>query len=153
MIVVEKDAWESSGLRRGLLEWNGGGEAKIVLLVGAESEKVAAAAGGLADAVIMKPLRASTIAACLEQVAGIRKQRRPELVNGSSAFLRGLLAGKRILVVDDNKVNRRIAAGALRKYGANVECAESGSDALSLLQIPHDFDACFMDVQMPEMDG
>ncbi|CAA6658659.1 unnamed protein product [Spirodela intermedia] len=121
--------------------------------VGAESEKAAAAGGGLADAVIMKPLRASTIAACLEQVAGIRKLHRPELVNGGSAFLRRLLAGKRILVVDDNKVNRRIAAGALNKYGANVECAESGSDALSLLQIPHDFDACFMDVQMPEMDG
>ncbi|KAJ0981240.1 hypothetical protein J5N97_009495 [Dioscorea zingiberensis] len=47
----------------------------------------------------------------------------------------------------------RVAAGALKKYVANVAYAESGKDALSLLQLPHKFDACFMDVQMPEMDG
>ncbi|KAE8725288.1 Histidine kinase 4 [Hibiscus syriacus] len=62
-------------------------------------------------------------------------------------------SGKKILVVDDNMVNRRVAAGALKKFGAAVECAESGKAALKLLQLPHCFDACFMDIQMPEMDG
>ncbi|KAJ0719127.1 putative histidine kinase, Protein-serine/threonine phosphatase [Helianthus annuus] len=74
------------------------------------------------------------------------------MANGS-VYLRGLLLGKKILVVDDNRVNRRVAAGALKKFGAEVECAESGKAALDLLQIPHGFDACFMDIQMPEMDG
>nr|7P8C_A Chain A, Receiver domain of histidine kinase 4 [Arabidopsis thaliana]7P8C_B Chain B, Receiver domain of histidine kinase 4 [Arabidopsis thaliana] len=64
-----------------------------------------------------------------------------------------LLTGKKILVVDDNIVNRRVAAGALKKFGAEVVCAESGQVALGLLQIPHTFDACFMDIQMPQMDG
>uniref|UniRef100_A0A2P2QA54 histidine kinase n=1 Tax=Rhizophora mucronata TaxID=61149 RepID=A0A2P2QA54_RHIMU len=50
-------------------------------------------------------------------------------------------------------VNRRVAAGALKKFGADVECAKSGKDALKLLRVPHNFDACFMDIQMPEMDG
>ncbi len=53
----------------------------------------------------------------------------------------------------DNAVNRIVAAGALKKYGAIVTCVDSGKEAISRLQPPHKFDACFMDVQMPEMDG
>lgn len=92
------------------------------------------------------------IAACFQQALGLGQKPIREKPNGS-AFLHGLLAGKNILVVDDNKVNLRVAAGTLKKYGAKVECVESGKDALALLQFPHKFDACFMDVQMPEMDG
>jgi hypothetical protein len=58
-----------------------------------------------------------------------------------------------LAVVDDNAVNRIVAAGALKKYGAIVTCVDSGKEAISRLQPPHKFDACFMDVQMPEMDG
>lgn len=120
------------------------------------SELEKAKASGFADTVIMKPVRASMLAACLQQVLGIGRKKQSQkdmnMRNGSSA-LRSLLYGKKILVVDDNKVNRRVAAGALKKFGANVECAESGKAALELLQLPHDFDACFMDIQMPEMDG
>lgn len=111
-------------------------------------------ASGFADTVIMKPLRASMVAACLQQVMGLgkKKPQGKDAPNGSP-FLRSLLCGKKILVVDDNMVNRRVAAGALKKFGANVECADSGKAALKLLQLPHNFDACFMDIQMPEMDG
>ncbi|CAD5165126.1 probable histidine kinase 4 [Musa acuminata AAA Group] len=123
---------------------------KIILLVTCEYDKMST--GSLVDTVINKPLRASTVAACLQQVLGMEKQQKKELSNGPTN-LRNLLAGKNILVIDDNKVNLRVAASALKKYGARVECAESGKDALSLLQLPHKFDACFMDVQMPEMDG
>lgn len=110
----------------------------------------AKAAMGFADTVIMKPVRASMVAACLLQV-GIGTPRRD--VPGEPSFLKTLLSGKKILVVDDNVVNRRVAAGALKKFGARVECVESGKRALELLQFPHAFDACFMDIQMPEMDG
>lgn len=113
-----------------------------------------AKAASFADTVIMKPLRASMVAACLQQVLGIGKKRQQgkELPNGSN-FLQSLLSGKKILVVDDNMVNRRVAAGALKKFRADVVCVDSGKAALNLLQIPHNFDACFMDIQMPEMDG
>lgn len=129
---------------------------KLILLAtnytSAEFDKARSA--GFADTVIMKPLRATMIAACLQQVLGIGKkpQLGKDMRNGSSA-LQSLLCGKKILVVDDNRVNRRVAAGALKKFGADVECAESGKAALDLLQLPHNFDACFMDIQMPEMDG
>lgn len=163
MILVEKDSWISgeNGSCPYFLDWKPNGHhvskaPKMILLAtnisSAECEKAKAA--GFADTVIMKPLRASMIAACLQQVLGLGKKTQgvKDMCNGSS-FLRGLLCGKKILVVDDNIVNRRVAAGALQKFGACVECAESGKAALKKLEIPHNFDACFMDIQMPEMDG
>lgn len=123
---------------------------KVIILGTCESDK--ANTGSFVSTVIMKPIKSGTIAACFQQVMGLGRQQKKEMQNGS-AFLRGLLVGKNILVVDDNKVNLKIAAAALKKYGAKVECAESGKDAIALLQLPHNFDACFMDVQMPEMDG
>lgn len=151
---------EEGGLNVWLLDWKQKGHIfqlpKMILLATnidkAEFDKAKAA--GFADTVIMKPMRASMVAACLQQVLGIGKKRQQEkdMPNGSS-FLQSLLCGKKILVVDDNRVNRRVAAGALKKFGADVECTESGKAALALLQLPHNFDACFMDIQMPEMDG
>ena len=66
--------------------------------------------------------------------------------------LRSLLSGKQILVVDDNAVNCKVAAGALKKYGAEVTCT-CGKAAIQMLELPRKFDACFIDIQMPEMDG
>jgi histidine kinase 2/3/4 (cytokinin receptor) len=113
-----------------------------------------AKSAGFSDTVIMKPLRASMVGACLQQVLGTGKKRQlgKEMPNGSTS-VRSLLYGKKILVVDDNVVNRRVAAGALKNFGADVKCADSGKAALEMLQFPHNFDACFMDIQMPEMDG
>lgn len=164
IILVEKDMWMSSidsWISLTVADWKQNGNLiqlpKILLaskISASELEK--AKASGFADTVIMKPVRASMLAACLQQVLGIGRKKQLQkdmnMRNGSSA-LRSLLYGKKILVVDDNKVNRRVAEGALKKFGANVECAESGKAALELLQLPHDFDACFMDIQMPEMDG
>nr|XP_043628440.1 histidine kinase 3 [Erigeron canadensis] len=102
--------------------------------------------------VITKPLRVSMLAASLQRaMGGIKNSSR----NGEipKLSLSKLLAGRKILVVDDNNVNLRVAAGALKKYGADVVCADSGRKAISLLKPPHSFDACFMDIQMPEMDG
>ncbi|RRT48340.1 hypothetical protein B296_00053182 [Ensete ventricosum] len=100
---------------------------------------------------ILKPLRLSMIAACLQKALGVghkRQQLKRQLVP-----LKSLLSGKSILVVDDNAVNRKVAAGVLKKFGALVTSADSGKEAITMLQPPHNFDACFMDVQMPEMDG
>ncbi|KAA0046428.1 histidine kinase 4-like [Cucumis melo var. makuwa] len=161
MILVEKDTLNSDeecGIIRQLnLKLNGNSFKlpKLILLATnittAELDK--AKAVGFSDTVIMKPLRASMVAACLQQVLGVKNQRRGRGLPIGSAFLQSLLCGKRILIVDDNRVNRRVAAGALKKFGADVECADSGKAALKLLQLPHNFDACFMDIQMPEMDG
>ncbi|OIW17340.1 hypothetical protein TanjilG_22452 [Lupinus angustifolius] len=163
IILVEKDSWISGldvsfDVRKLDRKQNGHmfKMRKLILLATnmSNTEFDKAKASGFTDTVIMKPLRASMIAACLQQVLGVGKKRQvgKDMPDGS-AFLQSLLYGKKILVVDDNMVNRRVAAGALKKFGADVKCAESGKAALEILQLPHNFDACFMDIQMPEMDG
>ncbi|XP_024988209.1 histidine kinase 4 isoform X3 [Cynara cardunculus var. scolymus] len=162
LLLVEKDTWlsnEDTGNIR-LSDHRPIGHTsnspKMILLAtnitSPEFDK--AKATGFSDTVIMKPLRASMVAACLQQVLETGNQaKQGRLMAKGSLYLRSVLSGKKILVVDDNRVNRRVAAGALKKFGATVECADSGKTALALLHLPHTFDACFMDIQMPEMDG
>jgi len=61
----------------------------------------------------------------------------------------------RILVVDDNPVNRRLLVGALQAQGYDVRSAEDGSQALELLRggKAESFDIVLLDVLMPVMDG
>ncbi len=59
---------------------------------------------------------------------------------------------RRVLLVEDNKVNQMVASGMLLKLGYGVKIANNGREALGLLQERH-FDVVLMDVQMPEMDG
>ncbi|KAD2393456.1 hypothetical protein E3N88_40433 [Mikania micrantha] len=156
MVLVEKDVWLSSDDLSSIRAFVPALKSpKMILLAtnitGDEFDKAKAA--GFSDTLIMKPLRASMVAACLHQVFGTGKKAEQGRVMANGSVFRGLLCGKKILVVDDNRVNLRVAAGALKKFGAEVECAASGKAALELLQIPHGFDACFMDIQMPEMDG
>ncbi|CAA7393336.1 unnamed protein product [Spirodela intermedia] len=107
---------------------------------------------GHVDGVMLKPLRLSMMSACLHKALGVGSKREQSSGQRPPA-LRSILNGRHILVVDDNAVNRKVAAGALKKFGAKVTCADSGKAAVEMLRPPHNFDACFMDVQMPEMDG
>ena len=58
----------------------------------------------------------------------------------------------RLLVVDDNKVNRILLARGLEAQGHNVETAENGKQALEKLRLDA-FDLVLLDIEMPEMDG
>lgn len=58
----------------------------------------------------------------------------------------------RILVVDDNKVNRTVASQILEKSGCQVHLASSGPEAIEVVQ-NNELDLVFMDIQMPKMDG
>jgi PAS domain S-box-containing protein len=64
------------------------------------------------------------------------------------------LAGKEILVVEDNDINRMIILGILEDTGAAITSAENGKAAVDIFeQNPDKFDLILMDVQMPIMDG
>lgn len=71
---------------------------------------------------------------------------------GTGEFL--TLVGKlRVLVVDDNSINRRVLIRLLGNIGAqDVESASGAAEAIELLG-QKDFDLVFMDVQMPDIDG
>jgi CheY-like chemotaxis protein/anti-sigma regulatory factor (Ser/Thr protein kinase) len=60
--------------------------------------------------------------------------------------------GRRILVVEDNHLNQRVAAGLLRRLDCEVDVADNGVDALQLA-LEKRYDAVFMDAMMPVMDG
>jgi signal transduction histidine kinase len=64
------------------------------------------------------------------------------------------LSYARVLVVDDFPTNLDVAAGMLRKYKMQVDCVQSGREAVDLIAAGEPvYDAVFMDHMMPEMDG
>jgi PAS domain S-box-containing protein len=63
------------------------------------------------------------------------------------------LAGKRILVVDDNATNREIVTRHARSWGMEPVAVERPRDALALIAAGEPFDVGVLDMMMPEMDG
>ena len=61
-------------------------------------------------------------------------------------------SGARLLVADDNKVNRLLLARSLETQGHRVSVAENGRVALQMLR-SEPFDLMLLDIEMPEMDG
>ncbi len=59
----------------------------------------------------------------------------------------------RVLLADDNAVNRQVGIGLLRRLGHDVETANDGTEVLSRLKRGGNYDVILMDVQMPELDG
>ena len=64
-------------------------------------------------------------------------------------------AGKRLLLAEDNELNREIAIEILGEYGFQIDTAENGAEAVERIAFsrPGDYDAVLMDIQMPIMDG
>ncbi|CAA0831595.1 Histidine kinase 3 [Striga hermonthica] len=149
IVFVEEEMWERNVEE--LVKGSCGGPTQPKILILSNSSGIGLPPPPVA-AVVVKPLRASMVGATLQRAMGVRGNRGSQELHKLSS-LSSLLQGRRILVVDDNRVNLRVAAGCLKKYGADVVHAERGKEAISLLTPPHQFDACFMDIQMPEMDG
>jgi signal transduction histidine kinase len=65
------------------------------------------------------------------------------------------LSGRRILLCEDNYLNREIAAILLHEQGVIVECAENGQEGAEKVEHSplHYYDAVLMDIRMPVMDG
>lgn len=60
---------------------------------------------------------------------------------------------KKVLVVDDNKINLKVAERLLMTYGISVECVESGFGAIDNLKNGKKYDLILMDDMMPKMSG
>jgi len=66
--------------------------------------------------------------------------------------IRFVLPGARVLVVDDLAINLRVAQGLMAVYEMQIDCAESGAEAIEKAQ-KKQYDIIFMDHMMPGMDG
>ncbi|HEX8351057.1 MAG TPA: ATP-binding protein, partial [Hymenobacter sp.] len=69
-----------------------------------------------------------------------------------AAFDTGALRGRRILVTEDNKINRSILQLLLSEWGVDVDEAEDGAVAVALA-CQRSYDAILMDIQMPVLSG
>lgn len=128
-----------------------GSDITIILLSSfefSEIEEEAKAAG--VDAFIAKPLFRSRLTATLRRFVSEKKEKTARDYLESADY-----SGKRILLVEDNELNREITSEILQMTGVEVEYAENGKIAVEkVLNAPANrYDLVFMDIQMPVMNG
>jgi CheY-like chemotaxis protein len=124
----------------------------MVTSFGGEKEKDAGYAVGVDD-FLQKPLTASALLESLQKLlAPVRL-----LADGvGSTRIEGAFdfSGARILLVEDNEVNRQLAVELLEQEGCRVEVAVNGREAVTMVdQAESAYDLVLMDMQMPVMDG
>ena len=113
--------------------------------------EVEARAAGV-TAFCAKPLFMSDIRETLMTAIGQKQEEteNPVLPAAGSDF-----RDRRILLVEDNELNREIAVELLKQYGFRIDTAENGAEAVEKVRhaAPGDYDLVLMDVQMPVMNG
>ncbi len=122
---------------------------KIILLSSVNSAGVQEAETASVDVWLTKPVRRSQLYNALCQVAGIASN---EGHFGGVPQTERRAVGVRVLLVEDNEVNRKLALHMLKRLGCSVEVAANGREAVEMTA-SRAYDIVFMDVQMPEMDG
>jgi CheY-like chemotaxis protein len=105
-------------------------------------------------AILTKPLRRSQLLGCVSRVMTVQQAAvgDPLQAELAGAAPDACVTGPKILLVEDNPVNREVAAGMLESLGCVVETAENGWLAIESMNTTA-YDAVFMDCQMPIMDG
>ncbi|KAF0184447.1 MAG: EAL domain-containing protein [Hyphomonadaceae bacterium] len=107
-------------------------------------------ADGAADAALDLPLLRTDIESMLGEIVagGLRPQR----IRPAAAAAQLHYAGRTVLVVDDNAVNREVAIESLSRFGVAAETAENGRIGVEMATARL-YDLVLMDGSMPEMDG
>jgi two-component system sensor histidine kinase/response regulator len=109
------------------------------------------------NAVLIKPITPSAMRDALVRVlrpaaaAGLSTHR-VQRSDAAAQSLRERHAGQRVLLAEDNPVNREVAEELLRIAGLTVETATDGERAVTLA-LSRRYDLILMDMQMPECDG
>lgn len=113
-----------------------------------EIEEEARAAG--VDGFLPKPLYRSAV---YEEISRELKEREGRQIQGKAK--QKLLSGKKILLAEDNDINRDIAKELLELQGATVIACEDGKQALQAFQNSgiREYDAILLDIRMPVLDG
>jgi signal transduction histidine kinase/CheY-like chemotaxis protein len=122
----------------------------VVLATSGPTALLRAQAAGIGiETVLTKPVRQRILLAQLLELVNRQRSVRP--IPAEPARV-GSEAGFHILVVDDVAINQRVAAGMLTRLGHRIDLAADGLEAIRKVT-DFDYDAIFMDVQMPRMNG
>jgi signal transduction histidine kinase/HPt (histidine-containing phosphotransfer) domain-containing protein len=126
----------------------GGAMLPVILLtpLGARAELLAGTLG------VTKPVKPSQLSAVLEQALLSPGKEVAIPVSATPALPVAKRIPLRILLVDDNEINQKVAARILHQLGYQPDLADNGLKALEALD-KKKFDLVFMDVMMPEMSG
>jgi signal transduction histidine kinase/CheY-like chemotaxis protein len=130
--------------------------ATIMMLTSAGQRGDAARCRALGiSAYLVKPIRQSELLEAILCVLGkpLKGKKRPDLVTRHT--IRDDRRKLRILLAEDNAVNRELARRLLSNQGHTVVAAKDGREAIELIERDDQggFSAILMDVQMPDMDG
>ncbi len=103
---------------------------------------------------IYSPIHQSKL---FDSVVDLYASKKPEIISSKKTEIKSKVNFKsfshaRVLVADDNKINRIIATQMLNQYGIKPDLANDGIEALNLFK-EKEYDLVFMDLHMPEMDG
>ena len=123
----------------------------IVCASGRDSLKHDIDALGIAE-VVVKPITPDSLRYAIEAAYGVQAKLAPNS-HDHGVFQRDVFDGARVLVVEDNEVNQKVALEILRRAGITVFIATNGLDAINRLEAGEAFDLILMDLQMPIMDG
>ena len=135
-------------------------ETKMILISSAGQHGHSEAAKKILDAVLLKPVRQRDLLSCLARV--FSGPPRIKAVEDEVAPAKPIAAPVppppaaavplRVLLVEDNKINRTFALALLGKAGHHTDVAENGLQAVDAVKRA-DYDVILMDIQMPELDG
>lgn len=129
---------------------------KILLITSSDQDEMLLQMDNqLVDGILAKPFQQSKLLDAVTKVSGrgvlssgkfkiISEQLNPELISQ--------IRGARMLLVEDNEINRQVAQELLEGFGIDVTSAQNGEEAIELLNEAQ-FDGVLMDMQMPVMDG
>ena len=103
---------------------------------------------------LTKPVKQSQLRAVMMEAVGDETQAKKPVPSQEDGIPKCEVSSVvfRVLLVEDNEINRRLGILLLERAGHQVTSAENGQVALDLLE-QHEFDLILMDVQMPKMDG
>jgi two-component system sensor histidine kinase/response regulator len=101
--------------------------------------------------ILIKPVTASMLFDSAVQVLGASSSKSYEAAGAPTVELRQI-RGARVLLVEDNELNREVALGLLEDAHLAIDTAENGRVAVEMVT-EHEYELVLMDMQMPVMDG
>ncbi|MRV72368.1 response regulator [Duganella sp. FT92W] len=127
-----------------------------VIVSSYDAEHIHAAAGRLgATHFLPKPVLPGALRSLLATLNGVAVPPLADVAGIGAGTPGTSLCGMRVLLVEDNAINRELALELLQSQGVRVDTAEHGAEALDHLDAAPErhYHAVLMDVQMPVMDG